>query len=101
MNYIIKNLQNSKKYQDIINTNKNPVTISGLVSVAKPMVISAIKTEERKPILIITYNEIEAKDIIKNLGGLDKTKGSCSSVALAYVGNKGGYNGGYKYFSCR
>ena len=67
MNYIIKNLQNSKKYQDIINTNKNPVTISGLVSVAKPMVISAIKTEERKPILIITYNEIEAKDIIKNL----------------------------------
>lgn len=67
MNYIIKNLQNSKKYQDIINTDKNPVTISGLVSVAKPMVISAIKTEERKPILIITYNEIEAKDIIKNL----------------------------------
>ena len=67
MNYIIKNLQNSKKYQDIINTNKNPVTISGLVSVAKPMVISAIKTEDRKPILIITYNEIEAKDIIKNL----------------------------------
>ena len=67
MNYIIKNLQNSKKYQDIINTNKNPVIISGLVSVAKPMVISAIKTEERKPILIITYNEIEAKDIIKNL----------------------------------
>lgn len=46
----------------------------------------------------IHYNQIKKhkeiiseKDIIKNLGGLDKTKGSCSSVALAYVGNKGGY----------
>ena len=45
----------------------------------------------------IHYNQIKKhkeiiseKDIIKNLGGLDKTKGSCSSVALAYVGNKGG-----------
>lgn len=47
----------------------------------------------------IHYNQIKKhkeiiseKDIIKNLGGLDKTKGSCSSVALAYVGNKGGYD---------
>ena len=67
MNYIIKNLQNTEKYQEIIKSEKNPVTISGLVSVAKPMIISALKTEERKPIIIVTYNEIEARDIIKNL----------------------------------
>lgn len=47
----------------------------------------------------IQYNQIKKhkeikseKDIIKNLGGLDKTKGSCSSLALAYIGNKGGYD---------
>lgn len=47
----------------------------------------------------IHYNQIKKhteikseKDIIKNLGGLDKTKGSCSSLALAYAGNKGGYD---------
>ena len=67
MNYIIKNLQNTEKYQEIIKSEKNPVTISGLISVAKPMIISALKTEERKPIIIVTYNEIEARDIIKNL----------------------------------
>lgn len=47
----------------------------------------------------IHYNQIKKhteikseNDIIKNLGGLDKTKGSCSSLALAYAGNKGGYD---------
>lgn len=29
-------------------------------------------------------------EIVKTLGGGDKTKGSCSSLALAYFGNKGG-----------
>lgn len=67
MNYIIKNLQNTDKYQEILKSKKSPITISGLVSVAKPMIISALKTEERKPIIIVTYNEIEARDIIKNL----------------------------------
>lgn len=47
----------------------------------------------------IHYNQIKKhteikseNDIIKNLGGLDKTKGSCSSLALAYAGNKGGHD---------
>lgn len=48
----------------------------------------------------IQYNQIKKhkgikteKDIIKKLGGLDKTvKGSCSSLALAYIGNKAGYD---------
>ena len=38
MNYIIKNLQNTDKYQEIIKSKKSPITISGLVSVAKPMI---------------------------------------------------------------
>lgn len=31
-------------------------------------------------------------EIIASIGGADKTKGSCASVALAYAGNKAGYN---------
>ena len=32
------------------------------------------------------------EEIIKNLGGGDKTGGSCASLALAYAANKAGYN---------
>ena len=33
-----------------------------------------------------------SQEIIEDLGGGDLTKGSCSSLAFAYVGNKAGYN---------
>lgn len=32
------------------------------------------------------------EEIIENIGGLDKTVGSCASLALAYVANEAGYN---------
>lgn len=45
----------------------------------------------------IQYNEVKQLDkplseaeIIERLGGGDRTKGSCSSLAFAYAGNKGG-----------
>ncbi len=47
----------------------------------------------------IIYNEvgkhtdkIEESEIISRIGGGDLTKGSCSSLAFAYAGNKGGYD---------
>ena len=36
--------------------------------------------------------ELTDERIIERVGGADKTKGSCSSVALAYAGNKAGYD---------
>ncbi len=36
--------------------------------------------------------KLSEKEIIDKIGGLDKTKGSCSSVALAYIGNMGEYD---------
>ena len=49
--------------------------------------------------LNIEYNEVHrAKkiltedEIIRKIGGSDKTDGSCSSLALAYMGNKIGYD---------
>lgn len=47
----------------------------------------------------VKYNKVELhetslseEEIIKTLGGGDKTGGSCASVGLAYVGQKGGLN---------
>ena len=47
----------------------------------------------------VEYNEVRklqkeltTEEIIKKLGGGDKTGGSCSSVAFAYIGNKNGYD---------
>lgn len=35
---------------------------------------------------------ISDEEIISRVGGGDETRGSCASVALAYIGNKGGYD---------
>jgi len=47
----------------------------------------------------VEYNEIRklqkeltTEEIIKKLGGGDQTKGSCSSLAFAYIGNRNGYD---------
>nr|DAK27198.1 MAG TPA: minor capsid protein [Caudoviricetes sp.] len=36
--------------------------------------------------------ELTTEQIIKKLGGGDQTKGSCSSLAFAYIGNRNGYD---------
>ena len=47
----------------------------------------------------VEYNEVRklqkeltTEEIIKKLGGGDQTKGSCSSLAFAYIGNRNGYD---------
>ena len=37
-------------------------------------------------------NTPTTEEIIANLGGLDKTSGSCASLTFAYAGNRGGYD---------
>ena len=37
-------------------------------------------------------SEITEQDIINRIGGADKTKGSCASLAFAYAANKAGYD---------
>lgn len=44
---------------------------------------------EYVPIRRLTQ-KLSEQDIINNVGGVDKTKGSCASLALAYFGNKAG-----------
>ena len=70
MNYILRDLASTQKYKELKNKIQNkiyPVDISGLVSVAKTEVIGTLYEEERKPICIVTYNEMQAKELEKNL----------------------------------
>ena len=66
MNYILRDLSQTKMYQKFIKNDMYPITLSGLVCVSKSALISANQKEERK-ILVITYNELEAQRLIKDL----------------------------------
>lgn len=70
MNTIIKSLQQNKKYAEVlndINNKKGPILLSGLTDVAKSQIISAIGDETKRNILVITYNELQAKKLLEDL----------------------------------
>ena len=69
MNTIIGELGKSQKFIDLskqIEKEKSPISISGLTSVGMTEIISAINGYNKKSILLITYNEIQAKKILQN-----------------------------------
>ena len=75
-------------------------------SVAQKAVAAVVHTEAYKTLVdnIVKYNNIDYREvedleheltdaeIIEKLGGGDLTKGSCSSLSYAYIGNKCGYD---------
>ena len=69
-NEIIQSLQEVDKFKELIEQiklKKTPINISGLVFVGKSHVIAGIKEEIKRPICVITYNELQAKNIVKDL----------------------------------
>ena len=61
MKYLIQELRNNKKFIEYSTNIKNkisPIELSGLTDVGKAQIISATAEENKRPILIITYNEI-------------------------------------------
>ena len=71
MNILSNELENSKKFLEVINnikTKESPISLSGLSDMGKIQVISALKESVNKKICIITYNQIQAKRILKDLG---------------------------------
>ena len=69
MNLILKELEKSQKYDDFIKNienKKSPIAISGLTGVAETSIISACHEKLKRPILIITYNEIQAQNLVKD-----------------------------------
>ena len=70
MNDIVKILPNFKKFSDYISNvknNTNPIMLSGLTDSGKVHFAYSTYFYAEKPICIITYNELQAKKIIKNL----------------------------------
>lgn len=70
MNEAIKVLPNFKKFNSYISDikqNVNPIMLSGLTDVGKAHFLYATKFYVEKPICIVTYNEMQAKKIIKDL----------------------------------
>ena len=75
MNIILEELiklSKFKEYEEEINKKNSPITISGLSDVGKVQFIAATYEVTKKPICIVTHNEIQAKNIIKNLSYFEK-----------------------------
>ena len=70
MNTILGELGKSKKFVELIKNieeKQSPIGISGLSNVGMLETIASIKEYSKKPIAIITYNEIQAKWIMENI----------------------------------
>ena len=70
MNLIQKELEKSSKFNDFINNienKKSPIAISGLTGVAEASIIAKCLEETKRPIFVITYNDIQAQTLVNDL----------------------------------
>lgn len=75
MNSLVKIIPNIKKYKsylDDVSNEVSPMMISGLTDSAKVHFAYSTHFYQEKPICIITYNELQAKKIIKDLTYFDE-----------------------------
>ncbi|WP_288843389.1 hypothetical protein [uncultured Megasphaera sp.] len=85
-----------RPWQDILR-NYSPTVMKRRVSIVLQEQTKAAKNGrmEAKKEKSINYKYLEetcTEEIVKRLGGGDNTAGSCSSLALAYIGNRGGFD---------
>ena len=70
MNTIIGELGKNPKFNEYINSIQNkqsPIAISGLTDMGMAQMISATKEFCKRPICVITYNEIQAKRLLEDI----------------------------------
>ena len=70
MNTIIGKLGKNPKFTELIKQiecKTSPISLSGLIGVGGISLVAGINEFAKKPLLIITYNEIQAKTIKENL----------------------------------
>ena len=74
MNFLIKTLEENKKFQELTKqiSKTGPIAISGLVDVEKLHVLVGIFNETKRPMVLVTYNEIQARKLYQNLKKLIK-----------------------------
>ena len=70
MNILVDELQNSKKFSEVINhikTTNSPISLSGLSDMGKVQAIETLNESLNKNICVITYNQIQAKRLLKDI----------------------------------
>ena len=70
MNLLNERLKENDKFKQYLSDIKNkvsPISLSGLSDVGKSHILASTIEEIKKPIFIITYNEIQAKKILQDL----------------------------------
>ena len=70
MNILTNELKNSKKFSEVINNIKeiqSPISLSGLSDMGKIQTIAILNEELNKNICVITYNQIQAKRLLKDM----------------------------------
>ena len=70
MNTILGELGKSQKFVTLINQiekEKSSIMLSGLTDVGMVELLTSINEYSKRPILIVTYNEIQAKEILENI----------------------------------
>ncbi len=75
MNSLVKIIPNIKKYKayiEDVKQNVNPMLVSGLTDSAKVHLAYSTQFYTDKPICIVTYNEMQAKKLIKDLKYFDE-----------------------------
>ena len=75
MNTILKQLERNKKYLEVLSDIKNkkgPILLSGLSDVGKAQIVSGIEEDEKRNVLLITYNELQAKKLVEDIKYFNK-----------------------------
>ena len=69
-NLLTQKLEKIDKFKELtkqIDEKQTPINISGLEFVGKSHIISSVSDTTKNPICIITYNELQAKQMVKDL----------------------------------
>ena len=70
MNLLIKQLESSLRFNDFLKNIKNkksPISISGLSGVSTALIISSVLENLKRPIFLVTYNEVQAQKLVDDL----------------------------------
>ena len=69
-NLLIQKLETAEKFKELvaeIERKETPISVSGLSFVGKSHVIASLEDTIKNPICLVTYNELQARQLVKDL----------------------------------
>lgn len=85
-------LENVLNYQNNVNKLQNQIESSKIDTNKSETIKQLEKNKIEYNSVQMLNNNITEEEIIQKISGGDETRGSCSSLALTYIGNKNGLN---------